>query len=95
MMSVLTESTLRSKLKNENLTEYVIERGTIVTPSARQYLQDKHIKLVYEEERTEKSNQNIQRKKQKENIFNPKYVHMNGGVFQNKPEHMTQLMVIN
>ncbi|GAA0123562.1 MAG: cobalamin adenosyltransferase [Clostridium argentinense] len=87
-MSVLTESTLRSKLKNENLTEYVIERGTIVTPSARQYLQDKHIKLVYEEERTEKSNQNIQRE---ENIFNPKYVHMNGGVFQNKPEHMTQL----
>lgn len=88
MMSVLTESILRSKLRNENLKEYVVEKGVIITPSARQYLQDKHIKLVYEEERTEKSNQNIQRE---EKIFNPKYVHLNGGVFENKPEHMTQL----
>jgi len=88
MMSVLTESVLRSKLRNENLTEYVVEKGVIITPSARQYLQDKNIKLVYKEQQTKESNQNIQRE---EKIFNPKYVHMNGGVFENKPEHMTQL----
>ncbi|WP_461614669.1 cobalamin adenosyltransferase [Clostridium sp. Marseille-QA1073] len=87
-MSVLTESVLRSKLRNENLTEYVVEKGAIITPSARQYLQDKNIKLVYKEEQTKESNQNIQRE---EKIFNPKYVQINGGVFENKPEHMTQL----
>lgn len=46
-MSVLTESTLRSKIKNQNISEYAVEKGVIITPSARQYLQDKGIKLVY------------------------------------------------
>lgn len=87
-MSVLTESVLRSKLRNENLTEYVVEKGVIITPSARQYLQDKNIKLVYKEQQTKESNQNIQRE---EKVFNPKYVHINGGIFEKKPEHMTQL----
>lgn len=87
-MSVLTESVLRSKLRNENLTEYVVEKGVIITPSARQYLQDKNIKLVYKEQQTKESNQNIQRE---EKAFSPKYVHINGGVFEKKPEHMTQL----
>ncbi|WP_291578598.1 cobalamin adenosyltransferase [Clostridium sp. UBA6640] len=87
-MSVLTESVLRSKLRNENLTEYVVEKGVIITPSARQYLQDKNIKLVYKEQQTKESNQNIQRE---EKVFSPKYVHISGGVFENKPEHMTQL----
>ncbi|MPM31098.1 hypothetical protein SDC9_77651 [bioreactor metagenome] len=42
-MSVLTESTLRAKLKNLEIKEFEIEKGVIITPSARQYLQDKNI----------------------------------------------------
>lgn len=88
-MSVLTESILRNKLRNSNIDEYEIERGVIVTPSARQYLQDKNIKLVYKDEkRKEEKSQNIQSEVKG---FTPKYVHVNGGVFENKPEHMTQL----
>lgn len=88
-MSVLTESTLRNKLRNLNLTEYEVEKGVIVTPSARQYLQDKNIKLIYKEEKAkEVNNQNIQSEVKP---FAPKYVHVNGGVFEKKPEHMTQL----
>lgn len=92
-MSVLTESILRSKLKNKDISEYVVERGVIVTPSARQYLQDKSIKLVYKDEvkidKTQSKNEIKETKE--ENKFIPKYVHMNGGVFETKPEHMTQL----
>lgn len=88
-MSVLTESILRNKLRNVNIDEYEIERGVIVTPSARQYLQDKNIKLVYKDEkRKEENSQNVQREVKE---FTPKYVHVNGGFFEKKPEHMTQL----
>ena len=88
-MSVLTESTLRGKLRNTNVTEYEVEKGVIVTPSARQYLQDKNIKLVYKNEKSKEVNsQNIQSEVK---AFTPKYIHVNGGVFEKKPEHMTQL----
>lgn len=88
-MSVLTESTLRNKLRNKNLTEYEVEKGVIVTPSARQYLQDKNIKLIYKDEKFKEVNsQNIQKETE---VFTPKYIHMNGGIFEKKPEHMTQL----
>lgn len=88
-MSVLTESILRSKLRNMDIEEYEIERGVIVTPSARQYLQDKNIKLVYKDEKAkEAKSQNIQ---VEERGFTPRYLHVNGGAFEKKPEHMTQL----
>ena len=45
-MGVLTEYELRTKLRNKNVSEYVIEKNVIVTPSARQYLNDKNIKQV-------------------------------------------------
>jgi len=88
-VSVLTESTLRAKLKNLEVKEFEIEKGVIITPSARQYLQDKNIKLIYKDEKAkEVNNQNIQSEVKG---FIPKYVHINGGVFEKKPEHMTQL----
>lgn len=91
-MSVLTESTLRSKLKNQNVSEYLVEKGVIITPSAKQYLQDKKIKLVYSDDiqinETIKSSNALEIK---EKVFNPRYEHIDGGFFENKPEHMTQL----
>ncbi|WP_032120536.1 cobalamin adenosyltransferase [Clostridium amazonitimonense] len=91
-MSVLTESTLRSKLKNQDISEYVVEKGVIVTPSAKQYLQDKKIKLVYKDQaNTNEAVKSANISEIKEKTFVPKYEHLNGGLFENKPEHMTQL----
>lgn len=109
-MSVLTESTLRSKIKNQNISEYAVEKGVIITPSARQYLQDKGIKLVYKSNESDvkeeydgtnfTKNSNAKNAfdsekpkvpEAKENKFIPRYKYINGGAFENKPEHMTQL----
>ena len=44
---VLTEEKLRSLYKkDENMKEISLEKGTILTPSARQFLIDKDIKVV-------------------------------------------------
>ncbi|GAA0125742.1 MULTISPECIES: cobalamin adenosyltransferase [Clostridium] len=92
-MSVLTESALRSKLKNQNISEYVVERGVIVTPSAKQYLQDKSIKLIYKDDvnLNNNTNQLIKKEETIENKFLPRYEGLTGGFFEKKPEHMTQL----
>lgn len=89
-VSVLTEYALRSKLRGENITELVVDKGTIITPSAKQYLQDKNIKLVVKDYKApENNNQNIQREEEKK--FLPKYEGVQGGFYESKPEYMTQL----
>ncbi|RXI39163.1 cobalamin adenosyltransferase [Clostridium tetani] len=91
-MGVLTENMLRSILKNQNISEYIVEKGVIVTPSAKQYLQDKKIKLIYEENmKTTDNKKDVKNVETKEKRFIPRYEHINGGFFENKPEHMTQL----
>lgn len=50
-MSVLTESEIRKRLGREDLdkiTEFVVEKGQIITPSAKSYLSEKNIAIVYE-----------------------------------------------
>lgn len=90
-MGVLTEHALRAKLKNSRPEEFVVEKGVIITPSARQYLQDKNIKLVIgdekksvEEKTTVSSNDNDKR------IY-PTFKAIQGGYFDKKPEFMTSL----
>lgn len=91
-MAVLTENILRSILKNQNISEYVVKKGIIITPSAKQYLQDKKIKLIYEENMNIIDNKkDIKSVETEEKRFIPRYEHINGGFFENKPEHMTQL----
>lgn len=89
-MGVLTEHALRSKLRNENIKEYVIDKSVIVTPSARQYLSDKNIKLVVREDKKEEQSKE-KTEENKEKRFTPKYEVLGGGFFENKPEFMTQL----
>ena len=90
-MSVLTESALRSQLKNQKTDRYVVSPDLLITPSARQYLKDKKIELVVEE----KSKETLQEQPQGEETekgFQPKYVFgPTGGYFEKKPEYMTQL----
>ena len=45
-MKVLDEGTLRAALLNDDAREYRVERGTFVTPLAREYLRDRGIELV-------------------------------------------------
>lgn len=92
-MSVLTEYELRGKLRGKDLKEYEVTKDVIVTPSARQYLQEKNIKLVVVENKSsEKSGKQTgsEVKEEPGKIF-PKYVCPMGGYVENKPEHMTQL----
>ena len=48
-MGVLTESEVRKRIgKNkENISEFYIEKGQIITPSAKSYLAERSIELKY------------------------------------------------
>lgn len=90
-MSLLTESELRKQLKNTDIKEYEVVKGSIITPSARQYLQDKNIKLVMVDALSDKK-QGISKEKteDKGKIF-PTFSCLQGGYVEEKPEYMTQL----
>ena len=94
-MSLITENTLRAELKNPNVTEYAVEKGAIITPSAKQYLADRKIKIVYKGAELEASSDvkgpDGKAVETKNDVFKPKYVHINGGAFEKKPEYMTQI----
>lgn len=92
-MSVLTEYELRGKLRGKDIKEFEITKDVIVTPSARQYLQEKNIKLVVVDNKNpegQKKKSGSEAKDEPGKIF-PKYVCQMGGYVENKPEHMTQL----
>ena len=43
---VLTEDKLKNLYRKKEFKKYIVENGTIMTPSARQFLADKGIELV-------------------------------------------------
>ena len=91
-MSVLTESELRMNLKGENLEtlkEYRIKQGTVVTPSAREYLSTNKIALVYAENTEDKSVS--QEPIPKESALPKRYETVTGSYYDSKPEHMTAI----
>lgn len=49
-MRLLTEEKLRIWEKKEKLTKVVINKDTLITPSARQYINEKNIEVLYEDE---------------------------------------------
>lgn len=92
-MKVLTETEIRARLKRENIDELLVNPDIIVTPSAREYLNEKNIKLTFsnEIEKIKPKSETIE-EKAKEEKFTPKYISKyTGGYFVNKPENMTQL----
>lgn len=84
---VLTEEKLKALYKTENFKELNIEKGTILTPSARQFLTEKGINLI--------SGKKTEVKKVVEDvkveIKEPKYKGLKGEFYFEKPENMTQL----
>ncbi len=91
---VLTEAEVRKQLKNldKNQKNFEILKGVIVTPSARQYLNEKNIKLVVVDKLVNKSSKDeVLTKSEDSTKILPKYKCFQGGYLEEKPEYMTQL----
>ncbi|QNE66245.1 ethanolamine utilization protein [Fusobacterium hwasookii] len=89
---VLSEDILKIKYRKEPFDVFEIEKGTLLTPSAKQFLNEKGIELVIKGEKsfvsTKSEEENVEAE---EKIFyeKPKYVGKNGECYFEKPEHMT------
>ena len=103
-MKVITEAILRDELRDTQIETYVIPEGKILSPAAREYLQQNKVKIVSSKDKPlRKSNievvatdvppaQEPEVPKKAENLPKPKYVDDTTGAFYfEKPEHMTQL----
>ncbi|MGL6167285.1 MAG: hypothetical protein ACRC0Y_03230 [Fusobacteriaceae bacterium] len=87
---VLTEEKLRSIYKKDDKTkEIFLEKGTILTPSAKQYLIDKNIKILEKITKNMKEEKEVKESKYQE--LKPNYEGMFGEFYIEKPEHMTQI----
>ncbi|WP_164214830.1 cobalamin adenosyltransferase [Virgibacillus sp. YIM 98842] len=95
-MAVLTESLLRSRFLNKQLNEPVLElpMGTILTPSAKSYLQEKRIDFTFVEKNKAEENKAAEAtvyEQPKKSDSPMKYRVIQGGYLDEKPEHMTAL----
>lgn len=89
---VLTEDKLKSLYKKEEFKKFIVENGTIITPSARQFFTDKGIEVVKEgsaDEKTPVQEKVVERIIEK--AITPKYIGLAGESYFEKPEHMTQI----
>ncbi len=95
-MNVITESLLRDELRNSQPEYYCIPKETILSPAAREYLQQRKIKILKEppiqeqapeKEKCEKSGKNFVSE-----TWKPNYIDFETGAFyMEKPEYMCQL----
>lgn len=89
---VLSEDILKIKYRKEAFDVFEIEKGTLLTPSAKQFLNEKGIRLVIKDEEAPVSTkQNEFEEETEEKIIyeKPKYVGKNGECYFEKPEYMT------
>ena len=89
---VLSEDILKIKYRKEPFDVLEIEKGTLLTPSAKQFLNEKEIELVIKGEKplvsTKSEEDNIETE-EKALYEKPKYVGKNGECYFEKPEYMT------
>ena len=100
-MKALTERDLREELGWKQVESYTIEPGTLVTPSARQFLNERKIELIVKEKQgaelgpepdSKPMAEGTGRKETEEPApFKPRFVGPDGGMFAVKPEHLTHL----
>lgn len=97
-MAVLTESALRRQFIANKYKESVINlpNGTILTPAAKSFLQDRKITVEFFEEVDMKVTSKKQQKTEQVptkaiDTSKIKYQVVNGGFMENKPEYMTTL----
>ncbi len=94
-MKLITEQDLRAEIGGKDLRSYRVDRGTIVTPSARQYLSDRKIELlVGEEVPAQPTRAAAPLPPGGAEGTEPKrarFIGPDGGTFSEKPEHLTHL----
>ena len=94
-MKLITEQDLRAEIGGKDLRTYRVDRGTIVTPSARQYLSDRKIELlVGEEAQAQPTRAAAPLPPPGGEAAEPKkarFIGPDGGTFTEKPEHLTHL----
>lgn len=95
---VLSEESLKVKYRKEPFSTLEIEKGCLLTPSAKQFIADKNIELVIlenGEKRIEKNNKDFSSEKTNEipetNLKDYKYTGINGEIYLEKPDYMTQI----
>ena len=89
---VLSEDILKIKYRKEAFDVFEIEKGTLLTPSAKQFLNEKGIRLVIKDEEAPvltKQNEFEEETEEKIIYEKPKYVGKNGECYFEKPEYMT------
>lgn len=98
-MRLVTEQDLRAQIGGKDVRRYVVDRETIVTPSARQYLSDRRIELVVEDPGeavgSKPHNPSSSPSEGTSPLVGagdaPRFTGPDGGAFSQKPEHMTHL----
>ncbi|BCS95505.1 cobalamin adenosyltransferase [Desulfoluna limicola] len=92
-MKVISESYLRDLFRKAVPETFRLEEGQILTPSASQLLGEKGVKVIRGDEEPSASQPEAAPSiTEAEKAPGPKYVSaMDGGLFETKPEHMTQL----
>ena len=89
---VLSEDILKIKYRKEPFDVFEIEKGTLLTPSAKQFLNEKGIELVIKGEKplvSTKNEENNVDTEEKIPYEKPKYIGKNGEYYFEKPEYMT------
>lgn len=85
-MRVIQEDTVRQMFLKQGITEIHVDKNTLVTQQAKDYIREKHLKLV--EDDLPRENTDIHPPKQSKG---PKYVTEDQRVLNEKPEHMTHI----
>lgn len=99
-MKAITENALRIELRNSQPAVYYVPAGSMLTPAAREYLQQRKIKIAKEGEAAEADGPKIvatdvppmPQITLQPQPAPPKFVdHETGAFYMSKPEHMTHL----
>lgn len=98
-MKVITEAIVREELKAKEPEYYYVEEGTLLSPAAREYLQQRRIKIEKKEDIGKNAEAPLEAKiavkeaaPREAAVPTPKFTDYETGAFyMEKPEHMTQL----
>lgn len=100
-MKAITEAIVRSELKATKPDVYYIPEGKILSPAAREYLNQMQIEIDFERNRAKREKlddqKEVEKKASLKSDSEPKYVksryvdYETGAGYDEKPEHMTQL----
>ncbi len=98
-MKVITEARIRAELKDKRPAVYYIAEGKLLSPAAREYLQQIKVDIDFEKNRNIREQSSGVKKKdetptQSESVQTLKSAYIDyesGASYQKKPEHMTQL----